>query len=462
MKKGEKNVFDLTMTKSLWVLGAPTILEQALQTAVVYIDTAMVGHIGAQASAAVGLTATVSWLFNGVFFALSIGLLSFIARYTGAGDMDSAHRTSVQAFWILIVLSVVETIVSLAISPVLPIWMGASQEIWHDASVYFFITSAPMIFRGANIIFGNVLRANKDTKTPMLVNIFVNVLNIVLNQLLIGAGTDLNLAGITITVPGMGWGVAGAAVATAVSQSFGGIVIFLALLRNPLTTPKGYSIAPDFSLLSKCVHVSLPLMAERFVMGMGYVVFSALVAGLGTLSTAAHSIAITIEEAFYVPGYGIQTAVSTLAGNAVGRKDEKELWNVVKAGLFIAVSIMTFMSVFLFFGASWILKIFTADKDVIALGAAVLKIVAVSEPLFAVLIIFEGIFHGIGETKMPFCFALLTMWGIRIGMTWILTKRFHAGLQIIWICMVADNVCRCFLLTLWYRLKKWKKRLNLA
>lgn len=461
MRKDRRELFDFTMTKSLWVLGAPTILEQALQTAVLYVDTAMVGHIGAQASAAVGLTATVSWLFYGVFFSLSIGLLSFIARYTGAGDMDAAHRTSVQAFWILLVLSVAETVVSLAISPVLPIWMGASPEIRHDASVYFFITSCPMAFRGANIIFGNVLRANKDTKTPMIVNVLVNLLNIVLNQLLIGSGTALSLAGMTLVIPGMGWGVAGAAVATAVSQSFGGIAICVALFRNPLTTPKGYRIAPDFSLLSKCVQVSLPLMAERFVMGMGYVVFSSLVAGLGTLSTAAHSIAITIEEAFYVPGYGIQTAVSTLAGNAVGRKDEKELWNVTKAGLIIAVSIMSFMSVFLFCGSPWILKLFTADADVIVLGAAVLKIVAVSEPLFAVLIIFEGVFHGIGETKVPFVFALLTMWGIRIGMTWMVTRWFHAGLKIVWVCMVADNVCRCFLLTMWYHLKKWKKRLKM-
>lgn len=462
MSKDKKTVFDSRMMRNLWILGAPTILEQALQTAVLYIDTAMVGRIGAQASAAVGLTSTVSWLFNGIFFALSIGLLSFIAQYSGAGDMESAHRTSVQAFWVWGVLSVIETVAALSISFVLPKWMGASPEIWKDAGTYFFITSCPMVFKGANIIFANVLRANKDSKTPMLVNIFVNILNIVLNQLLIGPDMVLKAGGMSFVIPGMNWGVAGAAVATAVSQSIGGIMIFIALIRNPLTTPRGYGLAPDSRILACCVKVSLPLMAERLVMGMGYVAFSALVAGLGTLSTAAHSIAIAIEEAFYVPGYGMQTAVSTLSGNAVGRKDREELAQVAKAGLLIAVSIMTVMSVFLFFASPLIMKIFTADMAVVKLGAAVLKIVAVSEPMFAVLIIFEGVFHGIGETKAPFCFAIITMWGIRIGTTWILIHIFGAGLTIVWVCMVADNICRCLLLVIWYCLGKWKKRLGMA
>ena len=121
-------------------------------------------------------------------------------------------------------------------------------------------------------------------------------------------------------------------------------------------------------------------------MGCGYVVFSALVAGLGTLSVAAHSIALTIEQAFYVPGYGIQTAVSTLAGNAVGKKDELELESVVRSGLIVAVSIMTAMAIGLFCGAEVIIRFFTKDEQVIVLGVSLLRIVAISEPMYAALI----------------------------------------------------------------------------
>lgn len=103
----EKNRIILKNSKmhELWDLGAPTILEQALQTIVAYVDTAMVGQIGAIASAAVGLTSTVNWLLNGILFAVSMGMLSFIAQYTGQGDLEAAHHTSAQAIWIIFVLA---------------------------------------------------------------------------------------------------------------------------------------------------------------------------------------------------------------------------------------------------------------------------------------------------------------------------------------------------------------------
>ena len=160
LKEGEKedNLKDTKMHE-LWSLGAPTILEQALQTVVAYVDTAMVGRISAIASAAVGLTTTVNWLLNGILFAVSVGMLSFIAQYTGEGNMEAAHRTSAQAIWVISGLGLIETVIALAISPVLPMWMGASREIWGDASAYFFIVNCPLILRGSLIVFGNVSKS---------------------------------------------------------------------------------------------------------------------------------------------------------------------------------------------------------------------------------------------------------------------------------------------------------------
>ena len=135
------------------------------------------------------------------------------------------------------------------------------------------------------IVYGNILRANKDSKTPLYINLSV--------------------------IPGAGWGVKGAAFATALSQSIGGIAIFIAAMHNPLLTVTGGLLRPKWTILKDCIRVSMPLVGQRMVMGCGYVVFSGLVAGLGTLSVAAHSIALIIEQAFYVPGYGIQTAVGT-------------------------------------------------------------------------------------------------------------------------------------------------------
>ena len=267
----------------------------------------------------------------------------------------------------------------------------------------------------------------------------MNFLNIILNQLLISSHTTISVFGMLLSIPGAGLGVRGAAIATAISQGIGGVTIFWVAMQNPLVTLKGMKVKPEGKLLKNCFNVSLPLIGERIVMGCGYVVFSALVAGLGTLSVAAHSIALTIEQAFYVPGYGIQTAVSTLAGNAVGKKDELELESVVRSGLIVAVSIMTAMAIGLFCGAEVIIRFFTKDEQVIVLGA---------------LIIYEGIFHGIGDTKMPFIFAILTMWGIRIGLTWIYIGMFGRDLKMVWFFMIMDNISRCILLWGLYRRRK--------
>lgn len=449
------------MLKELWILGAPTIVEQLLQTMVGYVDTAMVGRLGAKASAAVGVTATVNWLFYGMMFAASLGLLSYIARFTGAGDEKSARRASAQGIWLLLFLGIPENILALAISPVLPIWLGAAEEIQEDASMYFFLVSLAMFFRCSMIVFGNVLRANKDTRTPMKVNILVNLLNIVLNQLLIGGTVVLKAGSLRIPVPGMGLGIAGAAIATALSLALGGILLFAAAMQSPKSTLRGQPIRPDQKILRSVFSVSLPLMGERLIIGSGYVMFTTIVASLGTVATAAHTIALQVEEAFYIPGYGVQTAVSTLAGNALGERSLSKLSQVVKAGLSFAVSIMALMAAGLFWKADWIMAIFTRDSQVVSLGASVLRIVAVSEPLFAAFIILEGTFHGIGETKLPVMIGLFTMWGIRIGLSWCLVHWLHVGLQTVWVCMIMDNITRCLLLAVLYRWGKWKNKLFL-
>ena len=266
----------------------------------------------------------------------------------------------------------------------------------------------------------------------------------------------VHLHTLQLTIPGMGLGIAGAAIATAVSTGMGGILLFAAAMHNPDTTLVGQKICPNGKILRNVFSVSLPLMGERLVIGSGHVTFTSIVASLGTVATAAHTIALQIEEAFYIPGYGIQTAVSTLSGNALGERNLSKLSQVVRASMYFAVSIMSLMSLGLLWKSPWIMAIFTKDSQVIALGSSVLRIVAVSEPIFAALIILEGTFHGIGVTKQPFLISLFTMWGIRNGLSWCLVYWLDMGLEAVWICMVMDNVTRCLLLTLWYYSGRWK------
>ncbi|MBE6731999.1 MAG: MATE family efflux transporter [Ruminococcaceae bacterium] len=438
------------MLPMIFTLAWPTMLEQLMQTTVQYMDTAMVGSLGTEATAAIGSTTTINWLIGSTISAISVGFLAFISQSKGAGDMSKTKKASAQAVLAVIVSGLLFTAITLLLSPVIPVWMQVDVNIRAVASQYFFIIYAPMLFRAASIIFGTVLRAVGDTKTPMLAGIWVNITNVVLNFFFIFKTRTVNIYGFNILIPGADLGVIGAGIASAVSFVLGGIIITVALFRHPLVSPKGQSFKPDMSVIKPCLKVAFPNALQRFATSLGYVVFAAMVNSLGEISTAAHTIANTVESAFYIPGYGMQTAAATLAGNAVGAKDEKKVKDLSKMILFVEVLLMIFSGAMLFIFAPNLMGIFSKDAKVIELGTFVLRMVACSEPFYGISIIVEGMMQGMGKTVMPFVCNVTGMWLIRIVGTFICTQLLTMGLISAWACMILHNLAMCVMFSIYY------------
>ena len=451
MKRIQNTKLPWHMAPTIFTLAWPTMLEQLMQTAVQYIDTAMVGSLGTQATAAVGATSTVNWLIGSTVSAMGVGFLAYISQACGSGDTDKAGKASGQAVLAALVTGIFFTVLTLTLSPMVPVWMQVEPDIQDLAARYFFILYTPMLARTATIIFGTMLRAVGDTKTPMRVGVWVNVINVVLNFLLIYPTSTY----FGITVPGAGLGVIGAAVASAIAFAVGGIAITAALWRHPVISPRGQSRKPDWEILKPCLKVAVPNAMQRFGTSLGYVAFAAMINSLGDVATAAHTIANTVESAFYIPGYGMQTAAATLAGNALGAKDEKRIRDLGKMILLIEVGLMVLSGGALFAFAPWMVGLFSKDQEVIALGAAVLRMVAVSEPFYGVSIIIEGMLQGMGKTMLPFVCNIMGMWGIRIVGTFICTQLLGLGLIAAWACMIAHNLMLFGMFTAYYRSGKW-------
>lgn len=449
----QRSGFQMAMV--IMALAWPTMLEQLMQTAVQYIDTAMVGALGTQATAAVGATTTVNWLIGSTISALGIGFLSLIAKAYGANDRELACRASGQAVFATLVCGVVFTVVTVGLSGMIPKWMQVDQAIQPLASKYFLIMYLPMLPRTATIIFGTVLRAAGDTKTPMKVGIAINVINVIFNFLLIYPTRVVSLLGFTFTMPGADWGVVGAAAASALAFTVGGIHITWVLWKHPEISPKNEKISPDMTILRPCLRTALPNMLQRFATSLGYVAFASMINALGDVSTAAHTIANTVESAFYIPGYGMQTAAATLAGNAYGARDQKKMKALAAMFLPIEIGLMMISGAALFITARPLVGIFSSSKEVVDLGTTVLKMVAVSEPFFGFSIIVEGLLLGVGDTKTPFVYNLLGMWGIRIVGTFICTHFFHMGLIAAWACMILHNLLLFVLFLGCYLTGKW-------
>lgn len=453
--KNRNAKLNMAMIGTIMTLAWPTMLEQAMQTAVQYIDTAMVGTLGTYATAAVGATSTVSWLIGSSTAALGIGFLSYIAQSHGAGDREKASRASAQAVFMTLVIGILFTGLCLGLSDMVPIWMQVDPAIQSLAARYFFILYAPMLPRTASTIFGMVLRAAGDTKSPMKIGIGVNIINVVLNFLLIYPSRVISIFGFEMPMYGAGMGVIGAALASAIAFTFGGIAITVVLWRHPTISPKGRSIRPDRVILRPCLKVALPNMLQRFATSMGFVFFASMVNSIGEVATAAHTIANTVESAFYIPGFGMQTAAATLVGNAYGARDRKRMNDISSMFIPIEVFLMVISGGMLFLFAPALMGIFSDSPEVVELGSRVLRMVALSEPFYGVSIIVEGMMQGVGKTKAPFVFNIIGMWGVRIVGTYICTQLLGMGLAAAWGCMIGHNLLLFALFSATYLRGSW-------
>ena len=427
MEKYQKQI------KPILFLAWPAIIQEAMNVVVSYVDTAMVGALGANASAAVGLTSTVCWLVTSIAIAFGVGILAVCAQAVGANNHEKVQRTGQQALFFTLIVGLTLTVICVAIAPYLPGWLNGAPAIRKDATTYFLIISIPLLFRCTVLILSSLLRGVSDMKTPMLISLYMNLINIVFNFFLIYPTRQI----FGITVYGANMGVAGAAIATAISFVAGGVMMFVRYYRNPTFNFKktGFHFYP--AEFKECLSIGIPVVLERSVICLGQVTFSSLIAKLGVVQFAAHTIAIQAEQAFYIPGYGFQSAASTLVGNAIGQKSEHRVKEVTYLICAMTVLLMIICGGLLFVFAENLMGIFTPDPEVIRLGARVLRIVSVSEPFYGILIILEGTFNGMGDTK-----------------------ALNLGIEAVWVMMVVDNVSRCFLLARRFLKGGWKYRLN--
>ena len=446
------------LLRKMIMLAIPTMMEQILSTLLQYVDTAMVGRLGEQATASVSVTTTIGWLVGSMAYAVGTAVLALVSRAYGADDRQKGHKIANQALLLTLVSGIILGGVSIALSPFIPVWMGAEKAIRHQASVYFTIISIPMIFRVSTAVLGSAVRATQNTKTPMLITLSSNLLNIVLNYLLIYPA---------------GLGVTGAAIASAISFTIGGTLMFVLFIRTGFLYPQvralenvyssnasapgnvnrengwlpAISLRPDPEILKEIGRIGIPVMGTAVVSCSGYVVFAGLVSGMGTTIFAAHSIAVTAEEIFYIPGYGLRTATSALVGAALGEKNERKLTIYSRIAVALTVGMMFLSGLVLFFIAKPLMSVFTPSQQVIDLGAQMLKLVAFSEPFFGLMVVMQGIMNGMGQTRYPFWVEAFSMWGVRILFTFLTVHVWHLGLREVWYCMIADNVCKALLLS---------------
>ena len=454
MRQGETIPSRQTAQVAL-ALSIPSILEQLVVTAMGYIDAAMVGHIGAEATASIGIVSSSTWLLHGVLVGLYTALSIQIAQYLGADRQDDARSVLRQAMLFNVILGVGAALFGLGISPFLPGWLGADPSLRANATAYFAIWSTALPFTMAMGMYASILRAAGYALTASLISVLVCVLDAIFNFFLINPTRQILLFGQSVTVWGAGLEVPGAALGTALSTTIGGLLALgVLLLRDgPLCIRKPGSWRITSACLRNLWRVGTPLAAERAALSSAQVLLVRIVSGLGTVAIAANSLGVSAEGLCYMAGYGIQDASIALIGQAVGahRRDmaKRFAWLCTAMG----ICIMALSGVGLWLFAPALMGIFTADAAVIALGAQVLRIEAFAEPMFGASIVASGAMQGAGDSTSCFVLNIFSMWCIRLTLAFLLAPRL--GLVGVWAAMCIELCIRGALFLIRLARGKW-------
>ena len=386
-----------------------------------FIDASMVGHLGARASASIGLVEPAGWLFGSLTGAASIGFSVQVAHAVGASDWERMRRIVRCAFASALLFSLVLMAVASVIAGPLPLWLGGGTSIQADASAYFLIFALAAPFFMLENLSSAVLKASGDMHHPSAAAIMLCVLDVVFNYLFIYV---------------LGLGVKGAALGTDMAFV---ITVFVLLYYVQKRLRPGFRRRGDYfsaDIFKEAVKISTPMALQYCLMNGAQIVSTMIVAPLGNIAISAHSFAITAESLCYMPGYGIGDAASTLCGQTWGAGRKRLCRSFARMTIGAGMLVMTLMGLIMYLLAPEMIRLLTPVADICTLGAQVLRIEAFAEPFFAASIVTYSVCVALGDTLRPAALNLVSMWCVRLTLAWWLSQQY--GLVGVWTAMALE------------------------
>lgn len=442
-------------------LSIPSIVAQLSSIVMQYIDASMVGSLGADASASIGLVSTTTWLFGGLCMAATAGFSVQVAHRIGANDFTEARAVLRQGLVAIGLFGLTLALIGVSISGFLPGWLGGDEVIRRDASLYFFIYALFLPVLQMNFLAGSMLRCSGNMHMPSLAGVLMCVLDVIFNFFLIFPSRDIRLGSFTLFMPGAGLGVEGAALGTVLAETIAaGLLLWFLLTRSPqlrLTKEHG-RFRPTAATLRKALHIGLPMSIEHAVICGAQIMTTVIVAPLGIFAIAANSFAITAESLCYMPGYGIADAATTLVGQSMGagRRDLTRRFAYIT--VFMGMLIMGVMGVIMYVAAPQIIGVMTPVDEIRELGVMALRIEAFAEPMFAAAIVAYGVFVGAASTLIPCLMNFFSIWAVRLSLAALLAPTL--GLKGVWIAMCVELCFRGVIFLIRLFRGKWLKTIR--
>ena len=415
--------------RRVWSLSVPAVLTQLATIAMQYIDSAMVGSLGANASAAIGLVSTSTWLMGGIGMAVSAGFSVQVAQYIGAGEAHNARRVLKHGFLTALIIFVLIALLGAGVSGSLPRWLGGEEALWEDAAAYFLVFSICLPFMQLNRLASSFLQSAGNMVVPSVLNAAMCALDVVFNLFFIPR-----------------YGVLGAAIGTGLAAAVVCLVNmgFCCLRYEPLRLNRKEKCPLDTSILKRALRIGTPVGAESIAMSGAQVASTIIIAPLGAVAIAAHSFAVTAESLCYMPGHGVSSAAATLVGQSIGAKDHRLARRYGYITVTFGGALMALTGIIMFVACPLVFRLLTPVEEVRTVATQILRIGLIAEPLYGVSMVASGALRGAEDTLVPSILNLFSMWVVRLGLALILVPLY--GIRGMWTAMAVELCVRGLLM----------------
>ncbi len=429
----------------IFALAWPAILEMTLHMLAWVVDVAMVGRLGAEALGAVSLGGQI--FFAAAFFlgSIGVGMTALVARRWGAGDTEAASRAASAGLFSSILLGIVAAISLYLVAPSVFALSGFGRSAMTSGISYLRFSAPAALFMVPTFAVNGIMRGTGDTRTPLMVTVIANVINIV--------GDYLLIFGIGI-FPEMG--VAGAALAFSISQMIAAAFAFYALsMRRRIHLDLQSILHPDRWTLKRLLILSLPAGISVLLMDSARTITTFIIAAEGEVVLAAHQVAMTTEALSFMPGYGFALAAGVIVGQSLGAGLTERARVGTTECARLAVMVMGSVGVLFFIIPRELVSLFSADPTLVPLAAACLRIGAFAQIPVALGEVLAGSLRGAGDTRSGMVVAALGSWGMRVPLTWFIIVHLGLSLVYVWMALVVEWIIRTGVLFIIYRKGQW-------
>jgi putative MATE family efflux protein len=444
--------FDKKADKEIFHLAWPSITEQILEMMVGMVSTIFMGRIGTDAVAGVGMINMIMGLLQTVISGLSMGTTVIIARVTGEGNEKEAKKTLVQSVYMALAIGLTLAILGRIFSKsILGFFFGGAEaDVLKIGISYFKIILISLPFFVVDIIVTGAMRGAGDTKTPMIITGWVNVLNIILNTCLVFGVPFLNIPAL---------GATGSAIAVTIARTVAVFTRLIVLyngkkLKLKMSLKDDYSLRPQ--LMKRIINIGAPGFVEQAVMQGGFLIVQVIIVSMGTVAMASYQVGINVNSLAFFPIFGFAIANTTLVGQSLGEKDYKKAENYAYEGLKITMVVGFVIGVLMFIFAKQLAYLYSNDPLVIKESVWLIRTFAALEPLIAILNLCSSTLRAAGDIMYVMITSLVGLWTGRVLVSFALNKWLGLAMFAVMIGIFLDFCSRSFMYLSRMNKGKWK------